>query len=278
MTDIQHLPVLVEQVVEMLEPNPGDIVVDATLGLGGHALAILPRIGKRGKYLGIDQDEYALRSARTNLRQFENAILVHGNFDCLRSLAETAGVGAADGILFDLGVSSLQIDDTDRGFSYLHNAPLDMRMDPSGDAPTAAELLRTADEAELTRILREYGEERASKIVAKRIVETRKANPILTTDDLAKLVPGGGGKHHPARKVFQALPKAVELLAPKGRLAVITFHSLEDRMVKRTFRQWSDSGQVNIINKKVIKPTRAEVLANRRARSAKLRVIEKVKS
>jgi len=286
-----HQPVLTDAVMEYLAPRPGQTLVDATLGLGGHAKAILERLGGIGKLVGIDQDEQALQIASKNLSSYQNQlVLVYGNFRDLGQLIESHGYGSVDGILFDLGVSSLQLDAGTRGFSFNKSAILDMRMGV-GEL-TAEEVVNTYSEAKLVRILREYGEEPRAKQIAERIVEARKYHPIRTTDELADIIGGyRGGKINPATRTFQAirievndeltaleqaLPQAVDLLKPGGRLAVISFHSLEDRIVKHFFKTLATGGSIRLLTKKAIMPSWEERKSNPRARSAKLRVIEKI--
>ncbi len=291
MTNHTHVPVLLDEVLEHLEIEEGDTVVDATLGLGGHAQAILGRLGKSGKLIGIDQDANALSIARENLKDYGSQFIpAHGNFRDLDRILSDLGIVQVEGCLIDLGVSSLQLDDGSRGFSFKTDAPLDMRMDTSGGI-TAADILRDSSERELAALFLEYGEEYKADRIAHRIVEMRHHRPIATTFDLVEAVGGKPGKIHPATKVFQALriavneelevikevlPKAVECLAPGGRLAIISFHSLEDRIVKNYFKNLEEQGKILLINKKVIQAKWAEKSRNKRSRSAKLRIVEKI--
>jgi len=265
MQSFTHQPVLTDAVMEYLAPRPGATVVDATLGLGGHARAILERLGETGRLIGIDQDEQALQAAKHNLSPYQNRlVVVHGNFRDLVQLVQRAiGSVRVDGILFDLGVSSLQLDDATRGFSFNKPAKLDMRM--SEGALTAERVVNTYSADELARIFRDYGEEPKAEAIARRIVEARRRQPITTTNQLVSVIGGYlGAKIHPATRVFQALrigvndelgalraalPQAVELLKPGGRLVVISFHSLEDRIVKNFMKENKD---LTIINKKPI--------------------------
>lgn len=315
-----HTPVLLAEVLDALQPRPGGIFIDSTLGGGGHALAILQRSQPGGRLLGIDADPVALQAARdrfeslgTDIAPPDSYTLLHGHFDAIGVLARTHGFDKADGIMFDLGVSSYQLDTPERGFSFNVDGPLDMRLDPTQE-PTAADLVAELGEQELADVIYRYGEERYARRIARRIVERRRQRPITTTGDLAALiaqaVPGrkspqtGGrrGQIHPATRTFQALriavnrelerleialPQAVELLNPGGRLAVISFHSLEDRIVKLFFRAESGYGgseapdkpvRLHITTRKPIEPGEAEVRANPRSRSAKLRVAERVLS
>lgn len=294
MSRFQHTPVLVEETLKFLDPHQGEIFVDATVGLGGHAQAIIERLGPNGKLIGIDQDEQALRIARQNLSRFEKRIvLVRGNFRSLAKLVQTSGGSkTVDGILFDLGVSSLQLENESRGFSFLHNAPLDMRMDTTNGGTTAADVVNRVSFNELVRILKEYGEEPKAEIIAKRMIEARRRRPITTTGQLVELVGGyRGGRIHPATRVFQALriaineelqslqealPQAIDLLKPGGRLAVISFHSLEDRIVKNFLKNQATGGRIKLLSKKAVAPSWQERKHNPRARSAKLRVAVRV--
>ncbi|MCS6889245.1 MAG: 16S rRNA (cytosine(1402)-N(4))-methyltransferase RsmH [Chloroflexus sp.] len=282
-----------------MAPRPGGRYLDATVGGGGHALAVLQAAQPGGMLLGIDADPDALaataeRLAEAGLRQ--QAVLRHGSFADLAALATEAGFTAVDGILFDLGVSSYQLDTPERGFSFAADGPLDMRLDPT-QGLTAADLVNRLSERELADILFQYGEEHAARRIARAIVERRRAQPFLRTADLAAVVARAvGGRHgriHPATRTFQALriavnqeldrlaaalPQAVALLAPGGRLAVISFHSLEDRIVKQFLRTEAagETPRLALITKKPVVASDAEVAANPRARSAKLRVAARV--
>ncbi|MCX7750005.1 MAG: 16S rRNA (cytosine(1402)-N(4))-methyltransferase RsmH [Candidatus Bipolaricaulota bacterium] len=279
-----HAPVLVDEVVGLLDPRPGKLFLDATVGTGGHAEALLAR---GAQVVGVDQDPQALALAQDRLAPFgEQATLVRGNFRDLPTLLAPLRLPPLDGILFDLGVSSLQLASPERGFSFSADGPLDMRMDP--DAPTtAADLVNHLPERELARILLEYGEERYARRIARAIVRAR---PLRTTEELAALVarlyPPGRHRIHPATRTFQALRIAVNdelaaleealpgsraLLRPGGVLAVIAFHSLEDRIVKRFLREESLAGRLEVLTKKPVVPTAEEISRNPRARSAKLR-------
>lgn len=282
---------LVSDVTAMLQPMPGEVIVDATLGLGGHAEALIARLDGQGKYIGIDQDAQALSLAGDRLKLYSSQfVAVRGNFRDLSELVHGAGFKQVDRFLFDLGVSSLQLDDGSRGFSFKYDAPLDMRMDETS-AITAADILHTYTEDELTELFQELGEEPRARIVAKRIVEKRAHEPITTTAQLVAVVGGKGGRIHPATRIFQALrmevndelgairealPQSLELTRSGGRIAVITFHSLEDRLVKQMFKGWEKEGKVILVNKKVVQANWGEKQKNPRARSAKLRVVEKI--
>lgn len=303
-----HIPVLLQEVVEVLAPAPGKIFVDATVGLGGHARELLARLDG-GLLIGIDQDPEALARAEVVLGEVGGRfILKRANFADLEDVVRPLVPEGVDGILFDLGVSSLQLDEAERGFTYRADAPLDMRMDPTG-AVTAADLVNTLSEDELARILREYGEEPFARRIARFLVEARARSPIATTGELVEIVKAAiparyrrrGG--HPARRTFQALriavndelgrletalEQAIRLLRPGGRLAVISFHSLEDRRVKEAFRRavygpetsvphsGASHSTYRLLLRKPLTPTSEEVARNPRARSAKLRALERV--
>ena len=296
----QHTPVLLNEVIAGLAPRSGGRYIDGTLGGAGHAAAILEASAPDGRLLGIDADPAALAAGAARLAPFgERAVVAHGNFRGLAQLARANGFEPADGIMLDLGVSSHQLDTPERGFSFMVDAPLDMRMDPTG-GETAADLVDELPEGQLADLIYRYGEERGSRRIARAIVAARRAGRVATTGALAEIVAralgGRHGKIHPATRTFQALriavnrelesletalPQAVELLAPGGRLAVIAFHSLEDRIVKQFFR--AESGyagaagptRLRIITKKPIEAEPAEARANPRARSAKLRIAER---
>lgn len=290
-----------------MQPRPGGIYIDGTLGGGGHASAILAAAQPGGRLLGIDADPAALAAARARFAAAglpdEAYVFEHGRFAEMADLATKRGIAGVDGILLDLGVSSHQLDTPERGFSFGSDGPLDMRLDPTR-GPTAADLVNGLEERELADLIYRYGEERGSRRIARLIVERRAQRPFSTTSELAALVAraiGRGGREriHPATRTFQALriavnaeldqleaalPQAVELLRPGGRLAVISFHSLEDRIVKQFFRAESGYGgsanerpvRLSIVTKKPVEATEAEARDNPRARSAKLRVAERV--
>jgi 16S rRNA (cytosine1402-N4)-methyltransferase len=288
-----HSPVLLSKVLDWLEPRPGGSFIDATVGGGGHAKALLEQASPGGKLLGMDRDEEALSAAGKRLERFgSRAVMVHACFDEIGSVARKNGFVDVDGVLVDLGVSSYQLNIPERGFSFMRDGPLDMRMDPS-QGETAAEMLALATEKELADLIFEYGEERHARRIAKHLCRIRSSEPITTTAQLAEAVaaavPGKRGRIHPATRTFQALRIAVNdemgmlsrflndaptLLKEGGRLAVISYHSLEDRAVKRKFRELAkEKGKV--LTKKVVMPERDEVEKNPRARSAKLRVYER---
>jgi 16S rRNA (cytosine1402-N4)-methyltransferase len=287
-----HVPVLVRETLDFLNLRPEGIYIDATLGAGGHAQEILKRLG-RGRLLGLDRDPQALEAARDRLAGFgEKLIMQHGNFAQIDALHAASGLPPVDGVVADLGLSSMQIDDASRGFSFNLPGPLDMRMDP-GSETTAADLVNHADERELADIFFKLGEERHSRRIARAIV---KARPYRITTELAQVVtraiPSRAGLHqiHPATRSFMALRLAVNaeldnleqfldrvlrVLRPGGRVVILSFHSLEDRRVKQAFRRWQGEGRASILTRKVVRPGDEEVQINPRARSAKLRAAEK---
>jgi len=290
----RHDPVLSAEVVSTLAPGPDGVYVDGTVGLGGHAAALLE--AGAGRVLGIDRDERALEIARERLAGFGARVeLVHADYRQLPGVLAGRGLGAVQGVLVDLGVSSLQLDDASRGFSFRQAGPLDMRMDQSG-GESLAEKLAAVSEAELADVIYEFGEERKSRRVARSIVEARDRGALTTSTDLASVVrrAAGGGEWQrvdPATRTFQALriwvngelegletfvETAVGALVPAGRLAVIAFHSLEDRIVKRTSRRLAADGVVRLVTRRPIVPGDEEVARNPRARSARLRAMEKV--
>ncbi len=295
-----HAPVLLDEALTWLAPRPGGRYCDATVGLAGHARAILERSGPDGQLIGLDRDPDALGLARIELEPFgERVTLVHARFSQARDVLERLQMVPVDGFLVDLGVSSPQLDRPERGFSFRHDGPLDMRMDP-GSGESAADLLRRVDEAELVRIIRDFGEERHAVRVARAIIEARRSGPVDTTGKLAAVVARALPRHepgkNPATRTFQALRIAVneeleeidrflsvaaDCLRPGGRLCVIAFHSLEDRIVKRRFRALAgrDGGGpavLRILTKHVVVPTDAERARNPRSRSARLRAAERL--
>jgi 16S rRNA (cytosine1402-N4)-methyltransferase len=287
---LAHIAVLLEESVEALQVRRGGWYVDCTVGGGGHALAILERCAPEGRLLGIDADPQAIKVAAERLKHYEGSfILTLGNFRYLEDICHRFGFYPVDGILFDLGVSSLQLEDRSRGFSFKQDSPLDMRFDPSQEL-TADDVVNTYPEEELAAILKRYGEERWSRHIARRIVESRR---LSSTQELARVVAQAAkARHriHPATRTFQALRIAVNmelenlelalqqaftLLRSCGRLVVISFHSLEDRVVKWFFRS---EAALKLVTKGVIKPSLAEVQRNPRGRSAKMRVAERITS
>ncbi len=287
----RHVSVLPAEVLAGLAPHAGGVYLDGTLGGGGHAEALLEASAPDGRLLGLDLDPAALAASAARLERFgERFVPARGNFRDLADLAAANGFAPLDGILLDLGVSSHQLDTAARGFSFQHDAPLDMRLDPDGET-TAADLVNDLDERELADIIYRYGEEHGSRRVARFIVEARRRAPIATTGELAEIVSrslgGRHGKVHPATRTFQglriavnaelssleqALPQAVAALAPGGRLAVISFHSLEDRIVKLFLR---GEPQMIALTKKPVVAGEPEQRANPRSRSAKLRIAAK---
>ena len=311
--DYGHVPVLLHECLDALAIRPEGIYVDGTLGRAGHSLEIVKRL-TTGRLIGIDRDETAIAAAQERLADYADRVtLVHSNFDRIGDILAELHIDGADGMLFDLGVSSPQLDDAERGFSYMHDAPLDMRMDRSAYL-TAREVVNGWSYEELRRILFEYGEERYAPAIARRIVQTREQRPIETTLELVEVIKSAmppaalREKQHPAKRSFQAiriavndelasvdrmLRGAVPCLNQGGRLAVITFHSLEDRIVKTGLAEFAKgctcppdfpvcvcgkTPDVKLVNKKPILPTQEEIEENPRARSAKLRVAEKLKA
>ena len=294
MHDNRHIPVMLPEVLHWLAPQPGDTVVDGTIGLAGHARALAEIIGSNGRLIGIDRDPDALAIAKKTLADAPCRVhLAQGEAGDMVAILKALKIPAANRILLDLGVSSIQLDRPERGFSFQKDGPLDMRMDPSRGM-SAEEWLADADEEEIARTLRELGEEPRARRIAKKIAAAKRQAPITTTGSLASIVMEtvpGRGRVHPATRTFQAirmrvndelgcleraLAAARKSLAAGGRMAVLTFHSLEDRAVKRTFAAWVAEGDFVLPMKKAIPCGSAEGRENRRARSAKLRVIERV--
>ncbi|UCD71401.1 MAG: 16S rRNA (cytosine(1402)-N(4))-methyltransferase RsmH [Syntrophobacterales bacterium] len=292
----EHFPVLIEQVTELLDPHPNGIYVDCTVGGAGHALEILERSSPTGRLVGIDRDGEAIEEASKRLKPYEaRTTLIHGNFSDLREILRELNIGRVDGIVMDLGVSYQQLIDERRGFSFQSEGPLDMRMDQTQGEP-ASKLINTLSRGELEGILRRYGEGRWARKIAKAIVRHRQKTPIVTTTQLRDIISSAVLKPprriHPATRTFQAIRitindelnnlergirNGIPLLKSGGRLCIISFHSLEDRIVKETFRQYERThGVITIITKKPISPSKGEISENPRARSAKLRVAERV--
>jgi 16S rRNA (cytosine1402-N4)-methyltransferase len=307
-----HKPVLVEEVMQYMRCRKGGIYIDGTIGGGGHALEICRRIDGDGLLIGIDRDDEALAHAAEMLKEYSGCVrLIKGDFRYMKALVNDIGVNEVDGVLLDLGVSSHQLDDAGRGFSYNAEAALDMRMDKQ-QLLTARDVVNTYDEKRLYEIIKDYGEERWAKRIASFIVKERQRYPIETTGQLVevikKAIPAAARREgpHPARRTFQAirievndelnsikegLIQAMDCLKPGGRLCVISFHSLEDRLVKDTFRRWQNpctcppdtpvcvcgnKPVAAIVTKKPVTASPDEVESNPRARSAKLRVCEKL--
>ena len=311
--DFHHVPIMVREVTELLEPDRGGVFVDGTLGGGGHSEAILKLLPETGRLIGIDRDETALAAASARLAPFRDRFTaIHGNFFHMKPLLLQKGIAAADGILLDLGVSSYQLDEPSRGFSYKAEAPLDMRMDQTA-ALTAADVVNGYPEKELVRIFRDYGEERFSPLIARRIAERRAQAPIKTTTELADLIAGAipskfrhKEQQHPARRCFQAIrievngelqglreaiDQCIDLLSPGGRIVVLTFHSLEDRIVKTAFKTAENPcvcpprspqcvcGRTpygKILTKHPLTACEAEQQQNSRSACCKLRALQKV--
>ncbi len=289
-----HIPVLLEEAIEALAVQPGGRYIDCTLGAGGHAVAILERSSPGGQLLGIDADPRAVKTARARLEAYSGStLLVNQNFAELRAICVKHNFFPVHGILFDLGLSSVQLNGGGRGFSFQHDAPLDMRLHPSQPV-TAADIVNTSSEAELAQLIKTFGEESRGGKIAHYIVQER---PIKTTLKLAEVVEQAtGGRRsriHPATKTFlalrivvnqelehlkSALRQAIDLLGFGGRLVVISYHSLEDRVVKQFMQQEAsrEAALLRIINKKVIIPSLAEIQFNPRSRSAKLRAAERI--
>lgn len=292
-----HEPVLLEEVLSQLNIKPGGTVLDGTVGSGGHAEAILKMVGPKGLLIGLDQDREAVRRSRDRLSKCGNPFtLVQTNFFSLDTVLESFNIPNVNAVLLDVGFSRDQVEDASRGFSFLREGPLDMRMNPESGSP-ASELISRFSERELELIFKTYGEEHRARQIARLIVRARQEKPVRTTTELANLIERHSppsmryGRIHPATRVFQALriavnrelemlegalPKAFGALASGGRLGVISFHSLEDRIVKRYFLKLKSEGRGILITKKPIQPSEAEVQRNKLARSAKLRVIEKL--
>lgn len=286
-----HIPIMAQQIADMLLQNPDGVYIDGTLGLGGHTRFFLQRLSSQAQILGFDKDQEALdmaveRTSDSRLKAF------HKSYTEIPQVLENLKISAVEGALFDLGLSSYQLDNPQRGFSILHNGPLDMRFDRSHPL-SAKTIVNSWGMDELERILREYGEERRSVQIASAIMLARRQTPIETTEDLKKIVEsvyGRGGKTHPATQTFQALRiacnrelEAVEtilrilpdIIRVGGRAAILSFHSLEDRLIKIRFKELAKNGW-KLVNKHALSPEYEEVRQNRRARSAKLRVIERV--
>ncbi len=311
MTGFKHIPVLKNEVLECLDIKNDGVYVDGTLGGAGHSFCIMERLAKNGTLIGIDRDQDALSAAKEKLKDYTNVIYVNNNHENIKEILEKLNIDKVDGILLDLGVSSYQLDEASRGFSYMHDAPLDMRMNRE-DKLTAHFVVNKYSEESLARIFFEYGEEKYSKRIAKAIISRRAEKEIKTTFELVECIKEAMPKsalyekQHPAKRVFQAirievngelinLAKAVKdaayALKPGGRLCIITFHSLEDRIVKNTFEELEGRctcpkelpkcvcnkvSYGKIITKKPIVATEEELEINPRSRSAKLRVFERV--
>lgn len=310
--EFKHISVLLHETLDGLQVKPDGIYVDGTLGGGGHSYEICKRLNQDGRLIGIDQDAEALAAARVQLREFEDrTTFVKSNYVQMRDVLWDLGIEKVDGIVLDLGVSSYQLDNGERGFSYMEDAPLDMRMDRE-QTVSARDIVNTYSEEELFRIIKEYGEERYARSIARNINKRRQQKEIETTFELVDIIRNSmpakakNGKGHPAKRTFQAiriecnrelevlrdaLDEMVDLLNDGGRLSIITFHSLEDRMVKTNFRKYENPctcppnfpvcvcGKVSkgkVITRKPVLPSEEELNQNTRAKSAKLRVFEKI--
>lgn len=308
--EFKHKSVLLNECIQNLNIKPSGIYVDGTLGGGGHSYEILKRLDKNGKLIGIDRDKDALLAAKEKLKEFDNLYTVHDNHANIKNILKELNISGVDGILLDLGVSSYQLDEADRGFSYMHDAKLDMRMNRE-DSLSAYDVVNKYSEDELTKIFFDYGEERYSKSIARKICEKRKEKNIETTLELVDIIKSAmptkalNEKQHPAKRVFQAIRievneeltklkqavvDAIMSLNDNGRLAIITFHSLEDKIVKHTYEEMEGrcicpkdfpvcvcnfKSYGNIVNKKPIVSNEEELEENARARSAKLRVFNR---
>ncbi|WP_298529377.1 16S rRNA (cytosine(1402)-N(4))-methyltransferase RsmH [uncultured Ruminococcus sp.] len=306
--EFSHIPVLLDECMEGLDIRPDGIYVDGTAGGAGHSSAIAARLGENGRLIALDRDPDAVKTASERLSVYPNAQVIHSNYSQMRDVLDDLGIDKVDGILMDLGVSSYQLDEESRGFSYHSDAPLDMRMSKEG--MSAADVVNTYSESELARILFEYGEEKFSRRIASNIIRARENAPIETTLQLADIVRDSVPQKarrdkNPCKKTFQAIRIAVNgefdhlsrgleeaffSLKPGGRLAVITFHSLEDRIVKQKFAGWckgcicppdfpqcvcGHKPKGTLVNRKPIEAEEKEVERNNRSRSAKLRIIER---
>lgn len=311
--EFKHRPVLLEETIESLKIRPDGIYVDGTLGGAGHASQVCKRLSEKGRFVGIDQDDCALQAAGERLKEFGKNVridCVKSNYCQMKSVLENLGIDKVDGILLDIGVSSYQLDNAERGFTYREDAPLDMRMDQSSSF-SAKDVVNQYDEMQLYRVIRDYGEEKFAKNIAKHIVAARQEKEIETTGELIEIIKASipakvratGG--HPAKRTFQAIrievnrelevlqdsiDEMIDLLNDGGRLCIITFHSLENRIVKNKFRENEDpcicpknfpvcvcgrKSKGKVITRKPIVPSEQEVEENKRSKSSKLRVFEK---
>ncbi|MBW4845825.1 MAG: 16S rRNA (cytosine(1402)-N(4))-methyltransferase RsmH [Lachnospiraceae bacterium] len=309
----EHKSVLLYETIDSLNVKPDGIYVDGTLGGGGHALEVCKRLGTYGRLIGIDQDGDAIKAATERLKAYEDKVtVVRSNYENIKTVLEDLGIEGVDGIYLDLGVSSYQLDIAERGFTYREDdAPLDMRMDQRNEQ-TAADIINTYSEFDLYRIIRDYGEDKFAKNIAKHIVRERQIKPIETTGELSEIIKGAipakvravGG--HPSKRTFQAIrielnkelevlinsiDTMIDLLNPGGRLSIITFHSLEDRIVKTRFKTNEDpcicppnfpvcvcgkKSKGKVITRKPIVPSEEEIEENKRSKSSKLRVFERI--
>lgn len=310
--EFSHIPVLYNEVLENLNIRSGGIYVDGTLGGGGHAFGVCERLGNSGLFIGIDRDIDAINAAKKRLSSFPcRKIFVHDNYSNIKHILSDLGISAIDGVLLDLGVSSFQLDAKERGFSYMKPAPLDMRMDAEASF-SALDVVNKYSEQELLHIIRDYGEEKWAKRIAHFIVEARENEPLTTTDQLVdvikRAIPASARRTgpHPAKRTFQAIrievndelcglesavDDFIDVTAPQGRIVVITFHSLEDRIVKEKFLQKENPctcpknmpcvcgkiSEIKRITRKPVIPSKSEIDKNTRSRSAKFRAAEKLK-
>lgn len=309
--DFKHQSVLLEETIENLNIVPDGIYVDGTLGGGGHAFQVCSRLSEKGHFIGIDQDAAAIQAAGDRLKPFEDKVtIVRSNYSDMKQVLKELGISTVNGIVLDLGVSSYQLDTAERGFSYRENAPLDMRMDQRQDK-TARDIVNGYSEMELYRMIRDYGEDKFAKNIAKHIVQARERQPIETTGELVEIIKAAipakirMQKGHPAKQTFQAirielnrelevlrdsLDDMIDFLNPGGRLCIITFHSLEDRIVKNAFRKnehpctcppdfpvcvCGKTPKGKVVTRKPILPGEGELEENSRSKSAKLRVFER---
>lgn len=309
--EFKHKSVLLDETIEGLHIKPEGTYVDGTLGGGGHSYHILKRLNDQGRLIGIDQDEAAVAAAGERLKEFTNVTIIRNNYCNMKQELKGIGIDKVDGILLDLGVSSYQLDTPERGFSYMADAPLDMRMDRRSNI-TAADIVNTYSQSELATMIRNYGEDKFANNIAKHIVAAREGGPIKTTGELVDIIKTAipmkiqKNMGHPAKQTFQAirielnrelkvledtLGDMVELLKPGGRICIITFHSLEDRIVKNMFKKFENpcvcpsdfpmcvcgnKPRGRIVTKKPILPSDEEMEENSRSRSAKLRIFEKI--
>lgn len=309
--EFKHVSVLLDEAIEGLNIKEDGIYVDCTLGGAGHSSEILKRLSSKGRLIGIDQDKDALSAAREKLKDYSNVTFVHDNFTNIEEILNDLNINGVDGVLADLGVSSYQLDEGERGFSYMQDAPLDMRMNRDSSF-SAYDVVNSYSEEDIYKVIRDYGEEKFASRIAKFIVERRKDKPISTTLELVDIIkaaiPAKARREgpHPAKRTFQAirievnkeleiLNKAVEgavnKLNNKGRIAIITFHSLEDRIIKNKFKELEDpctcpkefpmcvcgkTAKIKIVTKKPVEPSKEEIEDNSRSRSAKLRVAERI--
>ncbi|MEE1154595.1 MAG: 16S rRNA (cytosine(1402)-N(4))-methyltransferase RsmH [Acutalibacteraceae bacterium] len=307
--NFSHKPVLLEETIDSLNINPDGIYVDGTAGGGGHSYEILKRLSPKGKLISIDQDPDAIATVTERFKNFDNSIICKGNFSDVVNIVNGLGIEEIDGIMLDIGVSSRQLDTPERGFSFHHDAPLDMRMSQSGTS--AYDLVNQLPYEELVKIISRYGEEKFAKQITRAIIREREKAPVSTTIQLAEIIKGAvpaakRREGHPARQTFQALRIAVngeldrlqeglqggfKLLKPQGRMSIITFHSLEDRIVKKTMAQWcvgctcpkdfpvcvcGNKPKAQLVFKRPVEATQQELEENPRSRSARLRAVTKL--